>query len=331
MAIVLDAMGSDDFPKPEIEAAIQFSTQTREKIFLVGHRDIIYQHVSENDLSGLPIEVIHAEDILEMGEKAVKSAQLKPNNSMAVGLQLVKEGAAGGFITAGNTGAAMFNSLRKLGRIQNVARPALTTLFPTRSGFCVVLDIGANSDCRPEYLQQFAMMGSIYAEKMQKISAPRVGLLNNGEEAGKGNELARNTYTLLESSGLNFIGNVEAKDVFAGKADVVVTDGFTGNVFLKTSEAAAKMMSDLLKESLLSSLKTKIGALLAKDAFKILKVKMDPNAIGAAPLLGIDGLSFVGHGRSNSTALFNGMKLVKEAMDIQLVSILRETIQEKLS
>ncbi len=166
---------------------------------------------------------------------------------------------------------------------------------------------------------------------MQKISAPRVGLLNNGEEAGKGNELARNTYTLLESSGLNFIGNVEAKDVFAGKADVVVTDGFTGNVFLKTSEAAAKMMSDLLKESLLSSLKTKIGALLAKDAFKILKVKMDPNAIGAAPLLGIDGLSFVGHGRSNSTALFNGMKLVKEAMDIQLVSILRETIQEKLS
>ena len=161
MAIVLDAMGSDDFPKPEIEAAIQFSTQTREKIFLVGHRDIIYQHVSENDLSGLPIEVIHAEDILEMGEKAVKSAQLKPNNSMAVGLQLVKEGAAGGFITAGNTGAAMFNSLRKLGRIQNVARPALTTLFPTRSGFCVVLDIGANSDCRPEYLQQFAMMGSI--------------------------------------------------------------------------------------------------------------------------------------------------------------------------
>ncbi len=331
MAIVLDAMGSDDFPKPEIEAAIQFSTQTREKIFLVGHRDIIYQHVSENDLSGLPIEVIHAEDILEMGEKAVKSAQLKPNNSMAVGLQLVKEGAAGGFITAGNTGAAMFNSLRKLGRIQNVARPALTTLFPTRSGFCVVLDIGANSDCRPEYLQQFAMMGSIYAEKMQKISAPRVGLLNNGEEAGKGNELARNTYTLLESSGLNFIGNVEAKDVFAGKADVVVTDGFTGNVFLKTSEAAAKMMSDLLKESLLSSLKTKIGALLAKDAFKILKVKMDPNAIGAAPLLGIDGLHFVVHGRCNSTALFNGMRVVKEAMDIQLVSILRETIQEKLS
>lgn len=331
MSIVLDAMGSDDYPKPEIEAAIQFSKETREKIFLVGHRDIIFKHVSENDLSGLPIEVIHAEDILEMGEKAVKSAQQKPNNSMAVGLQLVKQGAAGGFITAGNTGAAMFNSLRKLGRIQNVARPALTTLFPTHSGYCVVLDIGANSDCRPEFLQQFAIMGSIYAEKMQRISAPRVALLNNGEEAGKGNELARNAYALLESSGLNFIGNVEAKEVFAGKADVVVTDGFTGNVFLKTSEAAAKMMSDLLKESLLSSLKTKVGALLAKDAFNILKIKMDPNAIGAAPLLGIDGLSFVGHGRSNSTALFNGMKLVKEAMDIQLVSILRETIQEKLS
>jgi glycerol-3-phosphate acyltransferase PlsX len=331
MPIVLDAMGSDDCPKPEIEAAIIAAKTMNEKIYLVGHRDVIFKYASESDFSGLPIEIVHAEDILEMGEKAVKSAQQKPNNSMAVGLQLVKDGEAGAFITAGNTGAAMFNSLRKLGRIKNVARPALTTLFPTRTGYCIVLDIGANSDCRPEYLQQFAIMGSIYAEKMRKIQNPRIGLLNNGEEAGKGNELARNTYKFLENSGINFIGNVEAKDVFAGKADVVVTDGFTGNVFLKSSEAAAKMMSDLLKDSLTASLKAKIGALLARDAFKVLKIKMDPNSIGAAPLLGIDGLSFVGHGRSNSTALVNGMKLVKDAMDIDLVSALRETIQEKLS
>lgn len=331
MPIVLDAMGSDDCPKPEIEAAIIAAKTMNEKIYLVGNRDVIFKHASESDFSGLPIEIVHAEDILEMGEKAVKSAQQKPNNSMAVGLQLVKNGEAGAFITAGNTGAAMFNSLRKLGRIKNVARPALTTLFPTRTGYCIVLDIGANSDCRPEYLQQFAIMGSIYAEKMRKIQNPRVGLLNNGEEVGKGNELTRNTYKFLENSGINFIGNVEAKDVFAGKADVVVTDGFTGNVFLKSSEAAAKMMSDLLKDSLTASLKAKIGALLARDAFKGLKIKMDPNSIGAAPLLGIDGLSFVGHGRSNSTALVNGMKLVKDAMDINLVSALRETIQEKLS
>lgn len=331
MPIVLDAMGSDDCPKPEIEAAIIAAKTMNEKIYLVGNRDVIFKHASESDFSGLPIEIVHAGDILEMGEKAVKSAQQKPDNSMAVGLQLVKDGKAGAFVTAGNTGAAMFNSLRKLGRIKNVARPALTTLFPTRTGHCIVLDIGANSDCRPEYLQQFAIMGSIYAEKMRKIKNPRVGLLNNGEEAGKGNELARNTYPFLENCGINFIGNVEAKDVFAGKADVVVTDGFTGNIFLKSSEAAAKMMSDILKESLMASLKTKIGGLLAKDAFKGLKTKMDPNAIGAAPLLGIDGLSFVGHGRSDSTALVNGMKLVKDAMDINLISALRETIQEKLS
>ncbi len=331
MPIVLDAMGSDDCPRPEIEAAMLAAGSLNEKIFLVGHRDVILRHASERDFSGLPIEIVHAEDILEMGEKAVKSAQQKPNNSMAVGLQLVKEGKAGGFITAGNTGAAMFNSLRKLGRIPNVARPALTTRFPTRNGFCIVLDIGANADCRPEYLQQFAVMGSVYASKMNRIDNPRIGLLNNGEEAGKGNELVRSTYTLLSDSGINFIGNVEAKDVFAGKADVVVADGFTGNVFLKTSEAAAKLLTDLLREGLMSSAKAKIGAVLAKDALKATKAKMDPGAIGAAPLLGIDGLSFVGHGRSDSTALVNGMKLVKDAMDIHLVSVLRDTIQEKLS
>ncbi len=331
MPIVLDAMGSDDCPKPEIEAAKIAAATLNEKIYLVGNRDVIFQNASEQDFSGLPIEIVHAADILEMGEKAVKSAQQKPNNSMAVGLQLVKDGAAGGFITAGNTGAAMFNSLRKLGRIPNVARPALTTRFPIRTGFCTVLDIGANADCRPEYLLQFALMGSAYASKMNKIDQPRVGLLNNGEEPGKGNELVRNTYALLADSGLNFIGNVEAKDVFAGKADVVVADGFTGNVFLKTSEAVAKLLVDFLKESLMSSPKTKIGAFLTKDALKATKAKLDPNVIGAAPLLGIDGLSFVGHGRSDSTALVNGIKLVKEAIELDLLSVLRETIQEKLS
>lgn len=331
MAIVLDAMGSDDCPVPEIEAAIQFAKTTGEKIFLVGHRDVIFKHATESDFSGLPIEIIHAEDILEMGEKAVKSAQQKPNNSMAVGLTLVKEGKADAFVTAGNTGAAMFNSLRKLGRIKNVARPALTTLFPTRKGHCIVLDIGANADCRPEYLQQFAIMGSVYAEKMRGITNPRVGLLNNGEEPGKGNELARSTYPLLESCDINFIGNVEAKDVFAGKADVVVTDGFTGNMLLKSSEAAAKMLTDLLKEGFMSSFVTKIGALLSKNAIKGVKAKMDPNMIGAAPLLGIDGLSFVGHGRSNSTALIHGLELAKNAADVHLLEQLRDSIQTKLS
>lgn len=331
MPIVLDAMGSDDRPIPEIEAAITFAKKTGEKIFLVGHKDIIFQHASESDFAGLPIEVIHAEDILEMGEKAVKSAQQKPNNSMSVGLALVKEGKADAFLTAGNTGAAMFNSLRKLGRIKNVARPALTTLFPTRDGHCIVLDIGANSDCRPEYLQQFAIMGSIYAEKMCGIENPKVGLLNNGEEAGKGNELARSTYPLLENCGINFIGNVEAKEVLAHKADVVVTDGFTGNVMLKSTEATAKLMTDLLKENMMASLSTKIGGLLAKPAFRALKKKLDPNEYGAAPLLGIDGLSFVGHGRSNAQALISGLTLAKTAVDVDLLNRIRTAIQSQLS
>lgn len=331
MPIVLDAMGSDDHPVPEIAAAIEFAKNTGEKIFFVGNKDVIFKHASESDFAGLPIEIVHAEDILEMGEKAVKSSQAKPNNSMAIGLSLVKEGKAQAFVTAGNTGAAMFNSLRKLGRIKGVARPALTTLFPTRNGHCIVLDIGANADCRPEYLQQFAIMGSVYAEKMRGIKNPRVGLLNNGEEDGKGNELARSTFLLLKETSINFIGNVEAKDVFAEKADVVVTDGFTGNMLIKSSEAAAKMMTDLLKEGLMSSVTGKIAGLLAKPVFKGLKAKMDPNEIGAAPLLGIDGLSFVGHGRSNSTALINGMTLAKSAADMDLIAMIRDALQTKLS
>ena len=331
MPIVLDAMGSDDHPVPEIAAAIEFAKTTGKKVYFVGNKDVIFKHCSESDFSGLPIEVVHAEDILEMGEKAVKSTQAKPNNSMAVGLGLVKDGTAKAFVTAGNTGAAMFNSLRKLGRIKGVARPALTTLFPTRNGHCIVLDIGANADCRPEYLQQFAIMGSVYAEKMRGIKNPRVGLLNNGEEPGKGNELMKNTFPLLESCGVNFIGNVEAKDVFAEKADVVVTDGFTGNMLLKSSEATAKLLTSILKEGLMSSFKGKIAGLLAKPVFSDLKSKLDPNEIGAAPLLGIDGLSFVGHGRSNSTALINGMKLAKTAADMDLISLIRDAVQTQLS
>ncbi len=174
-------------------------------------------------------------------------------------------------------------------------------------------------------------MGSVYAEKMRKIRDPKIGLLNNGEEPGKGNELVRGTYGLLEKSGLNFIGNVEPKDVFAGKADVVIADGFTGNILIKTSEAAARMLLDLLKKGLLSSTLSKVGAMLSKNAFSEVKAKLDPNEIGAAPLLGIDGLSFVGHGGSNSAALVSGMKLIREAIAIDLITQIRETIQNKLS
>jgi phosphate acyltransferase len=331
MAIVVDAMGSDEHPDPEIHAALEASRLYGEEIILVGDQDLLNGKLNALNTRGLPVRIVHAPDVLEMGEKAVTSAQKKPNNSMAVGLELVKSGEAKAFVTAGNTGAAMFVALRKLGRIKGVQRPALTALFPVKDGYTVVLDIGANADARPDFLLQFAIMGSIYAEKVLKISNPRIGLLSNGEEAGKGNQLVRDTYPLIANSGLNFIGNVEGKELFGHEADVVVTDGFTGNVLLKSSEAVARLITDVLRQELMTSFRTKIGALLAKPAFGGIKKMMDPAEIGAAPLLGIDGLVFVGHGRSNAHAMTNAIRVAHQAIQANLLEELRQQIQERLS
>jgi glycerol-3-phosphate acyltransferase PlsX len=265
-----------------------------------------------------------------MSDKPVDATKKKPLNSMAVGLQLLKNGSGKAFFTAGNTGAAMFNALRSVGRIKGIARPALTTRFPVKNGYCTVLDIGANADCRPEFLVQFAVMGSVYAEKVMKIANPRVGLLSNGEEAGKGSQLVKDTFPLLEKAGLNFIGNVEGKELFGGQADVVVTDGFTGNVLLKSSEAVAKLLTDTIRQELMSSFTTKIGALLAKPSFAKIKKMLDPNEVGAALLLGIDGLVFVGHGRSNAMAITSAIGVCRQVVQADLLSALRSAILERL-
>ncbi|MCJ7650977.1 MAG: phosphate acyltransferase PlsX, partial [Candidatus Lokiarchaeota archaeon] len=260
----------------------------------------------------------------------VESAKKKPNNSMAVGIRLVKENIGSAFVTAGNTGGAMFNGLRVLGRMKGVQRPALSTIFPTRKGKCIVLDIGANADCRPDFLEQFAVMGSIYSKIINIIDNPKIGLISNGEEAGKGNQLVKDTYKLLEKSNLNFIGNLEPKELFAGEADVVVTDGFTGNVLVKGSEAISKFMLDVLKESLMSSITTKIGALLAKPAFEKVKALIDPSEIGAAPLLGLDGLVLVGHGRSDARAITSSLILAQHAIKSNLIGKMRDGISTHL-
>jgi phosphate acyltransferase len=331
MAIVLDAMGSDQHPDPEVHAAVKAAELYGEEIILVGDQAMLTGKLNSLNTKKLPVRIVHAPDVLEMGDKAVASAQKKPNNSMAVGLDLVKSGEAQAFVTAGNTGAAMFVALRKLGRIKGVQRPALTALFPVKDGHTVVLDIGANADARPEFLLQFAIMGSIYAERVLNISNPRIGLLANGEEAGKGNQLVRDTYPLLERSGLNFIGNVEGKELFGHEADVVVMDGFTGNVLLKSSEAVARLITDTLRSELTSSLQTKVGALLAKPAFKSIKKMMDPSEVGAAPLLGIDGLVFVGHGRSNAHAMTNALRVAHQSIQANLLDAMRQQIQDRLS
>jgi len=331
MTIVLDAMGSDDYPDPEIQGAIDAAQLLDEEIILVGQQELIEPKLNTLNTKKLPIRVHHAPDVMEMTDKPVESARKKPNNSMAVGLSLVKSGEAQAFVTAGNTGAALFNALRILGRIKGVQRPALTALFPVYKGYCVVLDIGANADCRPDFLLQFGIMGSVYAEKVLNKSNPRVGLLSNGEEAGKGNQLIKESFPLLEQSGLNFIGNIEGKELFNGEADVAVTDGFTGNILLKSSEAVAKMVATTLKEELMSSFRTKMGALLAKPALGAIKKMMDPTDIGAAPLLGIDGLVFVGHGRSNSKAITSALRVAHDAVQENLLDALSMATQDRMS
>jgi glycerol-3-phosphate acyltransferase PlsX len=324
MPIILDMMGSDRYPEPEIPAAIEAAKEINDELILVGDTNLFQQKIMELGGDRLPITFVHAPDVIEMTDKPVEGTRQKPNNSMAVGIRLIKEGKGDAFVTAGNTGAAMFNAIRTLGRIEGVQRPALSALFPTRSGRCIVLDIGANVDCRPEFLNQFAILGSVYAEKVLGKENPRVGLLSNGEEPGKGNQLIKDSFPLLEKSGVNFIGNVEGKELFGGAADVVVTDGFVGNILVKSSEAVAKLITEILKEELMSSFSTKIGAFLAKPAFSKIKKLVDPSEVGAAPLLGIDGLVFVGHGRSDSRALVSAIRLAHQTVKIGLIQSIKE-------
>ncbi|MDP2965682.1 MAG: phosphate acyltransferase PlsX [Pelolinea sp.] len=330
MTIILDAMGSDKYPDPEIEGAIAAVKLIDNDIILVGDENLITPKLNSLAPSHPKITVEHAPEVVDMWDKPVESGQKKPNNSMAVGVRLVKEGKGEAFVTAGNTGGAMFNALRVLGRIKGVQRPALTAIFPTRKDRCIVVDIGANADCRPEFLQQFAILGSIYAQNVLEKTNPRVGLLSNGEEAGKGNQLVKDSFKLLAESKINFIGNVEPKELFGGDVDVVITDGFTGNILVKSSEAVAMMITDVLKEELMGSFRTKIGALFAKPAFSKMKNLIDPSEIGAAPLLGIDGLVFVGHGRSDAKAIVSSVFLADRAIKSGLMNDMKNKITESL-
>jgi glycerol-3-phosphate acyltransferase PlsX len=331
MTVILDAMGSDAHPDPEVLAAIRFTREFNEGIILVGNEPVLREKLNQQGASSLPIRIVHAAEVLEMEDKPVENARKKAQNSMAIGMELIKSGEGHAFVTAGNTGGAMVNALLKLGRIKGVLRPALCALFPTATGKCVVLDIGANAECKPEFLLEFAVMGSIYAQKVLGVDKPRVGLLSNGEEAGKGNQLVKDSYYLLEKSALNFIGNVEGKELFGGSADVVVTDGFTGNILLKTSEAVGKLIITKLKTGLMSSLRTKIGAALAKPAFAEVRKLMDPAETGAVILLGIDGLVYVGHGRSDENAMFSAAKAARHAVSQGLLTSLKEAIQTQIA
>jgi len=326
MTIVLDAMGSDDRPDPEVQAAITVSNELNEKVILVGPEEILAQKISALPGDHSRVQIVHAPEALDMSDHIVE-ARAKKQNSMRVGMELVKAGEADAFVTAGNTGMAMYYAKKVFGDIKGVIRPCLCAVFPVKDGKAVVLDIGANAECRPDFLVQFATMGNIYARTMLGKANPRIGLVSNGEEEGKGNDLVRETYPLFKQTIPNFIGNVEGKELFSGKVDVVVTDGFTGNVLLKSSEAVSKLLIQVLKENIMSSFRTKLGGLLAKPAFDKVKKMMDPSEVGAAPLLGINGLVFVGHGRSDAKAIVSSLKVARHAVEHDLLGNLRRAIQ----
>lgn len=331
MRIVLDAMGSDNHPEPEVIAAVAAAKSFGDEILLVGQEENLLPLLAKHNTMNAPVTIVNAAEVFEMTDKISGRALRKAENSMGVGMDLLKEGKGDAFVTAGNTGGAMAIGLARLGRIKGVKRPALCALFPVKNGYAVVTDIGANAICKPEYLVQFAVMGSIYASTVLNVENPRIGLISNGEEAGKGNDLVKETYPLLEVSGLNFVGNIEGKELFGGMVDVAVTDGFTGNVLLKTSEAVAKLLTDQLKNYLMASLRTKVGGLLAKPAFSKLRKDLDPTEVGAAPLLGLDGLVFVGHGRSDHHAIFSAIIKARQAVSTDMLSTLQQAIQEKFS
>jgi glycerol-3-phosphate acyltransferase PlsX len=333
--IVVDAMGSDDHPTPDVAGAVMAARDYGVEIILVGDESKIKPVLAAQAAGALPIQIRHAPEMLTMEDKgeelALKARHREARNSMAVGIDLVKSGQANAFVTAGNTGAAMITALFRLGRLRGVDRPAVAPIFPTSTGSCVVLDVGANPDCKPENLLQFAIMGSVYAEKVRGVKNPRVGLISNGEEEGKGNELVRAAAPLLKNSGLNYYGNVEGKEVIGGKVDVAVADGFVGNVMLKTAEAVGKLILDQVKTSIKEGGPlVMLGGLLVKPALGRIRNLLDPSEQGAAVLLGVNGLVFIGHGRSDARAIASAVRQARDAAEADVLGAMRSAIEGNL-
>jgi glycerol-3-phosphate acyltransferase PlsX len=309
-------MGADRHPRPEIEGALLAARHYGVRVLLVGPEERLRQELSGHPSArNLPIYIVNATQVIEMEEKAVQAVRAKRDSSMHVGLRLVKEKRAVGFVTAGNTGAAMAAAKMVLGALPGVDRPALASVFPTSAGRLkpsILIDVGANVDSKPHNLAQFALMGEMYYRAIFKNARPTVGLLSVGEEEIKGNDLTRKAHALFKELPLNFVGNVEGRDLYNGKVDVIVCDGFVGNVALKISEGLVEAVRFLLKESLTSTITSQVGALLARKAFANFGRKLDYAEYGGAPLLGLKGVAIVGHGRSNANAMKNAIRVAKE-------------------
>lgn len=326
MKIALDAFGSDNAPFPEVEGAVMaIKEDVCEKIFLVGDMEVLKKELDKYIYPKDRIEIVHASEVISMDDNASTAARSKHDSSMVKTLLLHKESKADAALSVGNTGAVMAASLFTLGRIKNVQRPAIAITFPTMTGHEIVLDVGANVDCEPEYLDQFAVIGSLYAKFLFSNPSPKVALLNIGEESKKGNELTKNAYKLLEkNNAINFIGNIEGKDLLKGVTDVVVCDGFVGNVMLKTVEGVALAIFDMMKEQMRKDWVAKIGAILSFPVFKYIKKKLDHSEYGGALLVGLNGISVVGHGRSNAVAIKNAIKFTTKIAQSDFIKQMKE-------
>lgn len=328
--VALDAMGGDNAPGEVVLGAVQAAREYQMGVYLVGREEAIRAELAKHDTTGLDLPILHTDEVIEMDDHPADAVRRKKNASMTLALQLVRDGQAVGAVSAGNSGAMMAASLFTLKRIAGIKRPALSGVLPTAKEPCLVLDIGANTDCEPEYLQQFALMGSIYMERVFHVPSPRVALLSNGEEDTKGDKLVIETHQLLRGSakqlGLNFIGNVEGRDISAGAADVIVCDGFVGNVVLKVSEGLAETLLGLIRAQMTSSLLTKLAGAILRPGLRTQFKRLDYAEYGGVPLLGVNGVAIVGHGRSSAKAIKNALRVARETAATGVTAAITEGV-----
>lgn len=311
--IAVDAMGGDQAPRCEVEGAVRAAEEFGIPILLVGNEELLRKELQRYTARQLPLEVVHASQVITMEDDVARSIRQKPDSSVHVAVRLVREGKAQGIVSAGNTGAVMATAKILLGTLPSVDRPALAAVFPPLGGTrTVLIDVGANVDCTPEQLRQFAIMGATYSRLLLNIPNPRVGLLSIGAEQSKGNELTREAYRLLEQLPLNFVGNVEGRDLYNGRADVMVCDGFIGNVALKISEGLADAIRQLVQEFFTTRLSSKVGKSLFREALADLSQRIDYSETGGAPLLGVRGVCTICHGNSNANAIKNAIRRTAE-------------------
>ncbi len=331
LPVALDAMGGDYAPAVPAEAAVQAARRHQLPLLLVGPEPAVRAELAKHDTAGLEIEVVHAPEVIAMDEHPASAVRQKPHSSIAVGMRLVKEGRAAAFVSAGNTGAMVAAGLLELGRARGVDRPALGIVFPTLRGKTLLLDVGATPDAKPEHLAQFGLMGSLYLERVFRVASPRVGLISIGEEEGKGNLLVQQAAQRLRALPLNYVGNVEGKDIPAGTVDVAVCDGFVGNVLLKFAEGLAAAISGIIREELQRNWWSKLLAAGLLPAFRRARTRMDYAEYGGAPLLGLRGLAIVAHGRSSAYALQNALRVAREAAGQDVPRLIAEGLAERSS